>query len=47
MVLNHQIMGAYWHDDRGVWEVEVKNLITGETFIDTAEVVINGGGVLK
>ncbi|KAL1969601.1 hypothetical protein VTN77DRAFT_8154 [Rasamsonia byssochlamydoides] len=44
---NHEIVGAYWDSDRGVWDIHVKNLISGETFVDSAEVFINGGGVLN
>ena len=47
MKLNHEIVGAYWDNDRGLWDVHVKNLLTGDVFIDSAEVFINGGGILK
>ena len=47
MKLNHEITGAYWDEGKGVWEVHVKNLISGATFIDTAEILINGSGLLK
>jgi cation diffusion facilitator CzcD-associated flavoprotein CzcO len=47
MKLKHEVLGAKWDEERGVWEVEIKDLNTGTTFTDTAEVFINGGGVLK
>jgi hypothetical protein len=47
MKLNHQITGAYWDENQGFWEVHVKDLISGTTFIDTAEIFINGSGLLK
>lgn len=47
MKLNHEIVGAEWNEKDGLWEVEVKDLLCGSTFIDKAEVLINGGGVLK
>lgn len=47
MKLNHEVVGANWDDEQGVWHVEVKDLVRGVTFLDTAEVLINGMGVLK
>ncbi|KAH0844043.1 hypothetical protein FOPE_08936 [Fonsecaea pedrosoi] len=47
MKLNHEIIDATWDEDLGVWNVQVKNLITNEVFVDQAEILINGGGVLK
>lgn len=47
MKLNHEIIRADWSDDDGQWHVQVKDLLFGEMFIDKAEVLINGGGVLK
>ncbi|KAH8810649.1 FAD/NAD-P-binding domain-containing protein [Xylogone sp. PMI_703] len=45
--LNHEIIGADWNESEGLWHIEVKNLISGLVFIDKAEVLINGGGVLN
>lgn len=47
MKLNHQVLQAVWDEASGVWNVTVKNLLTGETFVDQAEVLVNGSGVLK
>jgi cation diffusion facilitator CzcD-associated flavoprotein CzcO len=47
MKLNHQVVGAEWDEGAGAWNVKITNLLTNETFIDQAEVLINGGGVLK
>ena len=47
MKLKHQVVGATWDDKDGVWQVLVKDLVSGETFSDTAEVLVNGTGVLK
>jgi cation diffusion facilitator CzcD-associated flavoprotein CzcO len=47
MTLNHEVTGAYWDETKGVWEVHLKNLLNGTTFVDTAEVLINGTGLLK
>lgn len=45
--MRHEVLGAEWKDDDGVWEVRVRNLRTGEEFIDRAEIFINNGGLLK
>lgn len=45
--LNHEVIGATWDEDRGVWEVEIKNTLNGHTSIDTAEFFINNEGILK
>jgi cation diffusion facilitator CzcD-associated flavoprotein CzcO len=45
--LRHKVTGAHWDDERGVWEVRVTNLVTGEDFVDTAEVFVNNDGILK
>lgn len=47
MTLNHEVIGAYWDAQKGVWEVHVKNLLNGTTFVDTAEILVNGSGLLK
>lgn len=47
MKLNHEVTAASWNENKGVWEVTVKDLQSGVTFTDTAEVLINNAGVLK
>lgn len=47
MKLNHEVTRAVWDEDSGVWKVSVKNLLTGEAFVDSAEILVNGSGVLK
>ncbi|KAK7427365.1 hypothetical protein QQZ08_006134 [Neonectria magnoliae] len=44
---NHKIIGAEWNEEKGVWRGEVQDLQTGTTFIDEAEVLLNGGGSLN
>ncbi|KAH3907723.1 hypothetical protein HBI56_181320 [Parastagonospora nodorum] len=44
---NHMFRSAKWHQDRGKWEVVVENLITHETFADTADVVLTASGILN
>lgn len=45
--LQHIIQAAEWNDESAVWNLKIKNLVTGEIFSDQAEIFINGGGVLK
>ena len=47
MRFRHEVVGASWDSDKGVWDVKIKNIETGGIFIDSAEVLINGGGILK
>lgn len=47
MKLKHQITGAYWDDDSGLWEVHIEDLQSGARFTDHAEILINGSGLLK
>ena len=47
MKLQHEVVGACWDEAEGLWEIRIKNLITGVEFMDKAEVFINGGGILK
>lgn len=44
--LEHKIVGAYWKPEDGVWEVRVQRP-DGTEFVDTCNVLVNGGGVLK
>ncbi|KAJ3536866.1 hypothetical protein NM208_g6542 [Fusarium decemcellulare] len=43
---NHTVVGAQWNADEGLWHVKVMGP-NGDTFIDTCNVFINGGGVLN
>lgn len=47
MKLRHAVKGAYWDEKAGQWEVHVEDLTNGTTFVDRAEVLINGSGLLK
>lgn len=46
-VFNHIVTGAYWDEDRGVWDVKIKNMLTGAEFMDSGEIFINNCGLLK
>lgn len=43
----HKVIKAEWNDNSSLWNVTVEDLATGKTFVDSAEVLINSGGVLK
>ena len=45
--LKHQIEHAEWDDEGATWNLQIKDLTTGETFEDRAEFFINAGGVLN
>ncbi|OGM47287.1 hypothetical protein ABOM_003799 [Aspergillus bombycis] len=45
--LNHEIQQASWDAERGHWEIHVKDLSSGTTFVDICDVFINCGGVLN
>lgn len=46
MKFEHRVTAAYWDEDRGKWDVHVQGP-NGDEFVDTCDVLINGGGVLK
>ena len=43
----HEVVYACWAEDKGVWQISVKNLRTGMVSVEEAEVFINNGGFLK
>lgn len=45
--LSHQVLAARWDEDQARWNVRIRNLRTGEDFDDSADFLINGGGILK
>lgn len=47
MKFRHLVTGAYWVEQAGLWEVHIEDLHNGTTFIDRAEVLLNGSGLLK
>ncbi|CAK4033646.1 steroid monooxygenase [Lecanosticta acicola] len=47
MKLSHRVIGAIWDEDRGQWNVEVQNLVSGEILHDRCNVLINASGVLN
>lgn len=45
--LQHQVTGAWWDESRGLWDLNVRNLKTGEEFHDQADFILDGSGILK
>ncbi|KAF7554696.1 hypothetical protein G7Z17_g2715 [Cylindrodendrum hubeiense] len=45
--LSHKLDAAKWDEDAGVWNVQVHNVETGETFHDWGHVLVNGTGILN
>ena len=43
----HVVCGAWWDEGRGMWDLSIKNLETGEEFRDQANFIIDGSGILK
>lgn len=43
--LEHKVVGAFWHEDCGQWEVRVEHL--GQTITDWCDVLVNGSGLLN
>ncbi|RYP76146.1 hypothetical protein DL771_001970 [Monosporascus sp. 5C6A] len=43
----HEVSGAWWDEDRGLWDLNVVDLETGEEFQDQANFIIDGSGILN
>lgn len=43
----HKVTAAEWNETKQIWEVQVEDLQTGRVFVDTAQMLINGGGPLR
>ena len=46
MKFEHKVTAATWDEDQGKWHVHVQGPDVVD-FVDTCDVLINGGGVLK
>ncbi|KAK5274800.1 hypothetical protein LTR99_004490 [Exophiala xenobiotica] len=44
--LQHSVVGAYWKAEESIWEVHVRRP-DGTEFVDTCNVLVNGGGILN
>jgi cation diffusion facilitator CzcD-associated flavoprotein CzcO len=46
--LNHRVLGAWWNDEVGKWNIKVQPGDNAEdAFFDTGDVLVNATGVLK
>ncbi|KAJ9643321.1 hypothetical protein H2204_002217 [Knufia peltigerae] len=45
--LNHQVVGAYWDDKVGKWNVQVEDKVAKSTFWTTCDILINASGILN
>ncbi|OAG37868.1 hypothetical protein AYO21_07974 [Fonsecaea monophora] len=44
--LNHEVIGAEWNEEEGLWHVSVRDA-NGQVFEDTCNVLLNGTGILN
>jgi len=44
---SHQVKGANWNEEKGVWELEIQNTETGEAFQDYGHFLLDATGILK
>ncbi|ETS75250.1 hypothetical protein PFICI_13734 [Pestalotiopsis fici W106-1] len=45
--LNHQVIGAYWDNQTGGYNVKVKDNVNGTVVDDHCDILINAGGILN
>ncbi|KAH7032597.1 uncharacterized protein B0I36DRAFT_240445 [Microdochium trichocladiopsis] len=45
--LQHQVVGAYWNNDKGGYDVQVKDLASGKIVNDHCDILVNAGGILN
>ncbi len=43
----HKVVAARWNDGKGLWELSIINLRTGEEFSDEANFLVDASGILK
>ncbi|KAK7969302.1 hypothetical protein PG996_002260 [Apiospora saccharicola] len=43
----HRVSGAWWDETRGLWDLSILNLTTGEEFRDEANFIVDGSGILN
>lgn len=46
MKLSHELTGAYWNDEEGLWHVKITGP-DGVQFEDKCNLLFNGSGILK
>jgi cation diffusion facilitator CzcD-associated flavoprotein CzcO len=45
--LNHQVVGAWWDDASGKWDIKVEDLMAKTKFWTTCDIFINASGILN
>ncbi|KAH0845024.1 hypothetical protein AYO21_04055 [Fonsecaea monophora] len=45
--VKHQVTGARWDEKEGTWDVTVQDLLSGKTFPDRCDILVNAGGILN
>lgn len=45
--LQHEVTHAQWNEETGKWTVKIKNLVDGNEFEDTSDILINASGIFK
>ncbi|XDG06882.1 hypothetical protein ABKA04_006497 [Annulohypoxylon sp. FPYF3050] len=43
----HKVVGAWWDEGRGIWDISVQNLETGGEFRDQANFIVDASGILN
>ncbi|KAI1390283.1 uncharacterized protein F4822DRAFT_231430 [Hypoxylon trugodes] len=43
----HRVIGAWWDENRGLWDIKVQNLENGEEFRDQANFIVDASGILN
>ncbi|KAI1412587.1 FAD/NAD(P)-binding domain-containing protein [Hypoxylon sp. FL1857] len=43
----HQVVGAWWDENRGLWDLSIRNLETGDEFRDQANFLVDASGILN
>ncbi|KAK8090027.1 hypothetical protein PG997_004988 [Apiospora hydei] len=43
----HRVSGAWWDEARGMWDLTILNVVTGQEFRDEANFIIDGSGILE
>jgi cation diffusion facilitator CzcD-associated flavoprotein CzcO len=43
----HQVVGAFWNNQKNGYDLKVRDLVTGNTISDFADVLVNASGILN
>lgn len=47
MKFNSVVQNCEWNEDEGMWHVQTRNALTGETFSDTCHILLSANGLLN